>query len=78
MTEQSAPGHGRRWDDGSGPAMSIREMVADHDEKLDELLIWKAELRGAFRLMTLVMGTSLISLLVSIITIIALVAEHRA
>jgi hypothetical protein len=52
-------------------------MVMDHDEAIDDLLIWKAELRGAFRLMTLVMGTSLISLVVSVVTIIALIAEHK-
>jgi hypothetical protein len=76
MTEPQQS-HSRRWDDGSGPALSIRQLVQKHDEDIDDLLIWKAELRGAFRLMTLVMGASLISLIVSVVTIITLVSEHR-
>lgn len=50
----------RPWD-STGTAVTVGEMVRDHDRRLDDLEHWRAELRGAMSLMRLVFGVSLIS-----------------
>lgn len=42
-------------------AISVRDMVLDHDRRLDAIDIWRAELRGAMQLVRLTFGVSLLS-----------------
>lgn len=49
-------------------------MVLDHDRKIDSLMSWRSELRGAMALVKITLGASIVSGLVSIITIFALLS----
>ncbi len=62
---------------GGGAALTVAEMLRDHDHKLDSLLEWRSELRGALALMKLAMGASLLSAVVSIIAVVGFLAEQR-
>jgi hypothetical protein len=61
---------------GSGTAVTVAEMLRDHDHKIDSLLDWRSELRGALALMKLAMGASVLSAVVSIIAAVAFLAGH--
>jgi len=52
-------------------------MPRDHDHKIDSLLGWRSELRGALALMKLAMGVSVLSAVVSIIAVVGFLAGHR-
>lgn len=54
-----------------------REMLLDHDRRLDNLDIWRAELRGAFTLMRLAFGASIVSGLVSVLALIQMMSGPR-
>jgi hypothetical protein len=64
--------------------LSLRDMVLDHDHKLDamppgqkmqELLTWRAELGGAFALMKLAFGVSILSAIISILAVIQILSN---
>ena len=59
--------------------LSLREMVLDHDHKLDampsgqkmqDLLSWQSEMRGAIALMKFAFGASILSAIVSVIAVV--------
>ena len=56
--------------DGSATAVTVAEMLRDHDHNIDSLLDWRSEIRGALALMKLAMGASVLSAVVSIITVV--------
>lgn len=64
-----------RVDDST--AVSIRDMVLDHDGKLDRLIAWQNEIRGAFGLMKLAFGTSLVSALLSMVALLQMLSAPR-
>ena len=66
---------GRRLDDLS--AVSIRDMVLDHDGKLDLLLEWRSEIRGALGLMKVAFGASILSAVVSILAVVQMMNGVR-
>jgi len=47
-----------------------REMLLDHDTKIDSLLAWRSELRGAFTFMRLAFGASILSAAISILAVV--------
>ena len=55
--------------------LSLRDMVLDHDHKLDLLLTWRAELGGAFALMKLAFGVSILSAIISILAVIQMLSN---
>jgi hypothetical protein len=59
---------GRRLDDES--AVSVRDMVLDHDGKIDKLIAWQNEIRGALNLMKVAFGASILSAIVSILAVV--------
>ena len=63
--------------DGSAAVLTVAEMLRDHDQKIDSLLDWRSELRGALALMKLAMGASVLSAVVSIIAVVGFLAGHR-
>ena len=68
----SVPPRSQRDADVAGAtALTVAEMLRDHDQKLDSLLEWRSELRGAMALTKLAMGASILSAAVSIIAILA-------
>jgi len=54
-----------------------REMLLDHDRKIDSLLAWRSELRGAFALMKVAFGASIVSAAVSIIAVLQMMSGPR-
>ncbi len=62
---------------GGGTALTVAEMLRDHDKKLDSLLEWRSELRGAMALTKLAMGASILSAAVSVLAIVAFWAGHH-
>ena len=63
--------------DSGGPAVTVAEMLQDHDQKLDSLLEWRSELRGAMTLVKLAMGASFLSAAVSIVAIVSFLAGRH-
>lgn len=59
---------------GSGQAVSILDMVLDHDAQIDDLMTWRSELRGALSLVKATLGVSLLSAVASVVAIIALLS----
>lgn len=66
--------------------LSLRDMVLDHDRKLDalppgskvaELLTWQSEMRGAIALMKFAFGTSIVSAIVSIAAVVQMLSGNR-
>jgi len=57
--------------------LSLRDMVLDHDRKLDLLLTWRAELGGAFALMKLAFGVSIISAIISILAVVQMLGQPK-
>ena len=57
--------------------MTVAEMLRDHYQKIDSLLDWRSELRGAMALMKLAMGALVLSAAVSIIAVVGFLAGHR-
>jgi hypothetical protein len=49
-----------------------REMLLDHDTKLDALIAWQNELKGAFAFMKVAFGTSILSAIVSIVALVVM------
>jgi hypothetical protein len=68
---------GAEPDDGSAPAVSIRSMVLDHDRKIDGLLAWRSEIRGALGLMKVAFGASILSAVVSILAVAQMMGGTR-
>ena len=58
-------------------AVSVRDMVLDHDRRLDTLDAWRNELRGAFALMKIALGTSIVSAAVSILALAQILGGWR-
>ncbi len=54
---------------GSTSVVSVREMLLEHDRRLDAIDLWRAELRGALQLVRLTFGMSLLSVLVMLVTL---------
>lgn len=54
-----------------------REMLLDHDRKLDDLLAWRSELRGAFALMRIAFGASILSASISILAVVEMMGGPR-
>lgn len=52
-------------------------MVLDHDRKLDSLLTWRSEIRGALSLMKVAFGASILSAVVSILAVVQMLAGPR-
>ena len=67
----------RATDAGGGAPLTVARMPRDHDHKIDSLLGWRSELRGALALMKLAMGVSVLSAVVSIIAVVGFLAGHR-
>jgi hypothetical protein len=63
--------------DGDVAALTVAEMVRDHDAKVDSLLAWRSELRGAMALVKLAMGASFLSATVSIIAVVSFLAGRN-
>lgn len=51
---------------GSGTAVTVKDMVLDHDSRIDDLESWQDELRGAMTLVKLTFGTSIVTALLVI------------
>jgi hypothetical protein len=64
----------RRWDDAGQPAMTVREMVLQHDVDIEALKQWRNELRGAMQLVKVTLGTSLLSGILAVLALGALLA----
>ena len=62
----------RRLDDLT--AVSVRDMVLDHDRKLDAILVRFAKFDGAMGLMKVAFGASILSALVSILAVVQMMA----
>jgi hypothetical protein len=62
----------RRWDDAGQPAMTVREMVLQHDVDIEALKQWRDELRGAMALVKITLGSSIVAAIVSIAAVVAL------
>lgn len=58
---------------GHDTAVTVRDMVLDHETRLTDVEDWRLELRGAFRLMQVVLGASLVSAFLSIAAVIGVV-----
>lgn len=56
---------------------SLREMVLDHDDDIESLMLTRSEQRGALALLKFTLGTSLVSSALAIITIIAFLTGAR-
>ncbi len=54
---------------GNASVVSVRDMLLDHDRRLDAIDLWRAELRGAMQLVRLTFGMSLLSVIVMGITL---------
>jgi hypothetical protein len=63
--------------DFSTTAITVAELLRDHDAKLDLLLSWRSELRGAMALVKLAMGASFLSAVVSIIAVVSFLAGRN-
>jgi len=55
----------------------LETAVIGHGTRLDSLEDWRAELRGAFRLVTLTLGASILSSVVAVVSLLALVSGAR-
>jgi hypothetical protein len=51
----------RRWDDPGESAVSMRDMVLQHDVEIDALKAWRSELKGAMLLVKFALGSSIAS-----------------
>lgn len=78
MTEPRQSGYRRRANDGSGTAVSIRDMVLDHNREIEDLQTFRAEVKGAISLAKWAMGAGVLSAVVSVIGIILAVAHAIA
>lgn len=58
----------RRLDDAT--ALTVRDMLLDHDAKIDGILVRFAKIDGAIALMRVAFGASIISAIVSILAVI--------
>lgn len=67
--------HSRRLDDTT--AVSVRDMVLDHDRKLDAILVRFAKFDGAMGLMKVAFGASILSALVSILAVVQMMSISR-
>lgn len=65
----------RRWDDTGQPAKTVRQMVLEHDDDIESLKAWREQLRGAFRLMIVAFGTSIVTGILSVAALVALLAQ---
>ncbi len=65
----------RRWDDNSGSAMTMREMVRQHDTDIEGLKAWRSELRGALGLVRITLGTSLVTGILAAVALIDLLTR---
>lgn len=59
------------------PIITGREMLLQHDRDIDELKAWRQELRGAWRLITVAIGSSILSAIASIIAIASVLTSHH-
>lgn len=60
---------------GSEPAVTVRDMVLDHDDQLDDLQAWRDELRGAWKFVKIALGASIVSAIASVVSIAVLVSQ---
>lgn len=58
-------------------ALSVRDMVLAHDRAIDDLTAWRSELRGAFQLVKVTLGVSVISAIVSMAALITMITTGR-
>ena len=68
----------RRWDDHSGTAVSVREMVLEHDADIESLKRWRSELRGALALVKITLGTSLVTGILAVIALLDLLTRAHS
>ena len=55
--------------------VSLRDMVLDHDHKLDDVLSWRSEMRGAIALMKFAFGASILSAVVSVAAVVQMISK---
>lgn len=67
--------HHQRWSDDP-PAITMREMVLDHEHRLSMMEEWRTELRGAMKLVKITLGTSIASATIAIVTLIEILNTH--
>lgn len=60
-----------------GTGLSLRELVLKHETEIESLLETRSEMRGALALVKLTMGTSIVSGVVAVITILKLLSESH-
>lgn len=63
MTEQN----------GSGTAVSIRTMVLDHEERIDNMEAWQSEIRGVITVVKLAVSGSVLT---AVLNLLALLTVH--
>jgi hypothetical protein len=56
-------------------ALTVREMVLDHEHRVSDLEIWRAELRGSLALVGLALGTSLVSGALATVALVTMIAQ---
>jgi len=54
---------------GGESAVTVKQMVLIHDKEIDVLKAWRNELIGAFKLMRIALGTSILSAIISIVAL---------
>lgn len=81
MTVDAFPGDParpkRRFGDGGGAAFTIKDLVLKHERQIDSLEEWRSEIRGVMTFIKVVLGTSVVSLIVSLLTIVALASGWK-
>ena len=74
MTDEMS---GRRaLDSLDAPAVTVREMLLDHDRRLDSHDALLAEVRGGLKLIRWIFGMSVVGAAASILTILELLKTH--
>jgi hypothetical protein len=63
--------------DGGATALTVAELLRDHDAKLESLLERRSELRGAMALVKLATGASFLAATVSIIAVVSFLAGRN-
>ena len=68
-------------EDPRGPhhesAVSVRDMVLKHEDRIGSLEDWRSELRGAFALVKVAIGASILSAVTSILAIAQMMSGGR-
>jgi hypothetical protein len=76
MTEDRHPNYHRRADDGSGAAVTILEMVLNHESRVDDLEGWQDEVKGMVILAKVALGTSILGMASTIVGMIVALNHH--